>query len=63
MDHANVGGSKSRLDDLYTTLIHMPPQQYEELAQDLGLFATTYDITREQAFLLKLEAGKQRLCK
>jgi hypothetical protein len=63
MNHVNVGGSKSRLDEIYTTLLNMIPQHYEQMTQDLGVLAAQYAITQEQAFILKLEADKKRHCK
>ncbi|SAM09755.1 hypothetical protein [Absidia glauca] len=60
MNHVNVGGSKSRLDEVYTTLLNMIPQHYEQMTQDLGVLAAHYAITQEQAFILKLEADKKR---
>lgn len=59
----NVGGDKHHLDHVYTTLINLPADLYNQTTEDVEVLANRFGITVEQAFILKLEATKKRPCK
>jgi hypothetical protein len=61
--HVNVGGDKQQLDAIYTILINLPVQIYDPITRDVETMATSYRITPQQAYILKLESEKKRRCK
>ncbi|KAI8330574.1 hypothetical protein BC941DRAFT_518019 [Chlamydoabsidia padenii] len=53
MTRLNVGGNKYQLGTIYTTLINLPNEIYDQQTQHVGDLVHIFGITYEEAFILK----------